>query len=79
MGAEQAYPWFEAKWLEQPQGLFKSRTQNQKRLLLAKAVQKAQQPSYFQTVAQKTPLETLSEEIRSIVKTTSAAKDAPHE
>jgi len=67
MGEELAYPIFESKWLQTAQGIFKARAQNQRRLMLAKAVLRAQQEKYFAKIIEKTPRAELSPEILNLI------------
>jgi len=78
MGEELAYPLFESKWIQAGRGIFKTRSQHQRRLMLAKAVLRAQQETYFTKILEKTPRQELARDLLSLLDAVaSKRKDLP--
>lgn len=63
IGGEAAYPWIETLWMLPGSGLFKKKAETERRLILLKALMKAQ-PTFIALILKKTPLETLSPELK---------------
>lgn len=65
MGGDAAWPWFESQWEIPGTGIFKSRTQNQRRLQLAKAAIKARLDHFLLRMHQKG--QELSQELHQLL------------
>jgi hypothetical protein len=63
IGGEGALPWITALWLMPGTGLFKKKSETERRSVLLRALMRAR-PDFVAPLLEKTPLETLAPELR---------------
>jgi len=73
---EAALIWLEAQWMQPGEGIFKGRHQNERRLLLLKAVAKTNQ-DFIESLLKLTPSDTLSKELQELLDKISKPSGAP--
>lgn len=67
IGGDIGYSWFENLWMKPGEGLFKAKSLNERRMILAKAAHR-ECPGFLNKILEKTPLDSLSKELQDVMK-----------